>query len=334
MGIHQLSTYSTFFLECHRTQHTSLPQLLSQKADTMGTLAIARELVSGRQCWHKRNSPACGGRVGEKDRRSYADKKGKRHSSVFPSDDALEDVIARLLEKSTQRPGWPEKYAEQVPDEVVDEAISLCSPARVGDDWLLIIKPDGDGYRFLDIPTALARGLRFAVPNGFSFQSSDQPIPLLELTQRDGPLVASKDQAQYGKRPPDGAIDEYLSIVTSAHAGDNWLLMIKLDGDGYRIFDATSGFARQSRVVASDALSSPESELPISLLDFAQRGGKLVGHKDPVQAVVGEQLKKIKNTMRGNRPGAETGMMAIRLLMAEVWPRIQHIAQQEARRGD
>ncbi len=272
--------------------------------------------------------------MGKKDRRSHADKKGKRHSSVFPSDDALEDFIALLLEKLTQRPGWPEKYAEQVPDEVVDEAISLCSPARVGDDWLLIIKPDGDGYRFLDIPTALARGLRLAVPNGFSFQSSDQPIPLLELTQRAGTFVASKDQAQYGKRHPDGPLDEYLSIVTSSHAGDEWLLIIKPDGDGYRVFDATSGFARQSRVVVSGPWRSPESEPSIPLFDFAQRGGKLVGHKDTVQAVVGEQLREIKDSMRGNRAGAESGMMGIRWLVAEVWPRIQQIAQQEAQRGD
>lgn len=174
-------------------------------------------------------------------------KKGKRSFSLFPSDDAQEDVIARLLEKLTQRPGWPEKYAEQVTDEVVDEIFSLCSPAHRGDEWVLIIKPDGDGYR---------------------------------------------------------------------------------------IFDATSEFACRSRVVTSDSLRSPESELPISLLDFAQRGGKLVGHKDPVQAAGGEQLRKIEDTMRGNRPGAEAGMMAIRWLMAEVWPRIQRMAQQEAQRGD
>lgn len=272
--------------------------------------------------------------MGKKDRRSYADKKGKRHSSVFPSDDALEDFIALLLEKLTQRPGWPEKYAEQVADEVVDEVFALCSPAHRGDDWLLIIKPDRDGYRILDTPTGLARGLRLAAATQLSFQESDGPIPLLELSQRPGTFVASKDQAQYGKRPPDGAIDEYLSIVTSAHAGDNWLLMIKLDGDGYRVFDATSGFARRSRVVVLGPWSSPESEPSISLLDFAQRGGKLVGHNDTVQAVVGEQLKKIKNTMRGNRPGAESGMMAIRWLAAEVWPRIQQIAQQEAQGKD
>lgn len=128
-------------------------------------------------------------------------KKRKRSFSVFPSDDALEDVIARLLEKLTQRPGWPEKYAEQVADEVVDEVFALCSPAHRGDDWLLIIKPDRDGYRILDTPTGLARGLRLAAATQLSFQESDGPIPLLELTQRPGTFVASKDQAQYGKRP-------------------------------------------------------------------------------------------------------------------------------------
>jgi len=262
-------------------------------------------------------------------------KKRKRSVSIVPSDDAQDDFIARLLEKLTQRPGWPEKYAEQVvTGELVDEVVALCSPAHRGDDWLLIIKPDGDGYRILDMPIGLARGLRLSVPNKLSFQESDQPIPLLELTQRAGTLVANKDQAQYGKRPPDAALDEHLSIVTSSHAGDDWLLIIKPDDDGYRVFDATSGFARRSRVVASDALRSPTSEPPISLFDFAQRGGKLVGHKETVQAVVGEQLRKIKDTMRGNQPGAESGMMAIRWLTAEIWPRIQQIAQQEVQGKD